>query len=40
MIDHFIEEEQFEKCAKLKQLIDNNKWDEDGWIYLENRFTN
>ena len=26
--------------SKLKKLIDNNKCDEDGWLYLENRFTN
>ena len=40
MIDHFIEQEKYEKCSKLKQLINNNKCDEDGWLYLENRFTN
>jgi len=28
------------KCSKLKQIIDNNKCDEDGWLYLTNRFTN
>ena len=38
MIDHFIEREDYEKCAKLKWLIDNNKCDEDGWLYLTNRF--
>ena len=38
MIDHFIERENYEKCAKLKWLIDNNKCDEDGWLYLTNRF--
>tara|TARA_R110002110_G_scaffold101815_1_gene258547 strand:+ start:583 stop:894 length:312 start_codon:yes stop_codon:yes gene_type:complete len=40
MIDHFIEQEDYMKCSKLKQLIDNNKCDEDGWLYLENRYTN
>ena len=40
MIDHFIDQEDYVKCGKLKKLIDNNKCDEDGWIYLENRFTN
>ena len=40
MIDHFIEQEDYMKCSKLKQLIDNNKCDEDGWLYLTNRFTN
>jgi len=38
MIDHFIEREDYEKCSKLKWLIDNNKCDEDGWLYLKNRF--
>ena len=38
MIDHFIEREDYEKCAKLKWLIDNNKCDEDGLLYLTNRF--
>ena len=38
MIDHFIECEDYEKCSKLKWLIDNNKCDEDGWLYLKNRF--
>ena len=37
MIEHFVEQEQFEKCAKLKKLIDNNKCDKDGWLYLINR---
>ena len=40
MIDHFVEQEKYEKCNKLKKLIDNNKCDEDGWLYLENRYTN
>ena len=40
MIDHFVEQEKYEKCSKLQQLIDNNKCDEDGWLYLENRYTN
>tara|TARA_R100001463_G_scaffold126401_2_gene184060 strand:- start:711 stop:1022 length:312 start_codon:yes stop_codon:yes gene_type:complete len=40
MIDHFIECEDYIKCSKLQKLIDNNKCDEDGWLYLENRFTN
>ena len=40
MIEHFVEQEQFEKCAKLKHLLDVYKCDEDGWLYLENRFTN
>ena len=40
MIDHFVEKEDYIKCCKLKSIIDNNKCDEDGWIYLENRFTN
>ena len=40
MIDHFVEQEEYEKCSKLKQLIDSNKCDEDGWLYLENRYTN
>ena len=39
MIEHFIEQEKYEKCSKLQQLIDDNKCDEDGWLYLENRFT-
>ena len=40
MIQHFIECEDYKKCSKLQMLINNNKCDEDGWIYLENRFTN
>jgi len=40
MIEHFVEQEDYIKCSKLKKLIDNNKCDEDGWLYLENRFTN
>ena len=40
MIDHFIEQEKYEKCAKLKHLLDVYKCDEDGWLYLENRYTN
>jgi len=40
MINHFIEKEDYIKCSKLQKLINNNKVDEDGWIYLENRFTN
>ena len=38
MIEHFIEREDYMKCSKLKKLIDNNKCDEDGWLYLENRY--
>ena len=38
MIDHFVQYEDYEKCSKLKWLIDNNKCDEDGWLYLDNRF--
>jgi len=40
MIQHFIECEDYVKCGKLQTLINNNEVDEDGWIYLENRFTN
>ena len=40
MIQHFIECEDYIKCGKLQTLINNNECDEDGWIYLENRFTN
>ena len=40
MIQHFIEREDYIKCGKLQTLINNNECDEDGWIYLENRFTN
>ena len=40
MIQHFIEYEDYIKCGKLQKLINNNIVDEDGWIYLENRFTN
>ena len=40
MIEHFIEREDYIKCGKLQTLINNNECDEDGWIYLENRFTN
>ena len=40
MIEHFIEREDYIKCGKLQTLINNNEVDEDGWIYLENRFTN
>jgi len=40
MINHFVEQEDYVKCGKLQTLINNNKVDEDGWIYLENRFTN
>tara|TARA_R100000656_G_scaffold97173_1_gene70539 strand:- start:137 stop:457 length:321 start_codon:yes stop_codon:yes gene_type:complete len=36
MIEHFIEQEDYTKCSKLKKLIDNNKCDEDGWLYLIN----
>jgi hypothetical protein len=38
MIEHFIECEDYRKCSKLKYLIDNNKCDEDGWLYLKNRY--
>ena len=38
MIEHFVSREEYEKCAKIKWLIDNNKCDEDGWLYLTNRF--
>ena len=40
MIDHFIEQEEYVKCGKLQTLINNNECDEDGWLYLENRYTN
>jgi len=40
MIDHFIEREDYVKCGKLQTLINNNEVDEDGWLYLENRYTN
>ena len=40
MIDHFIEREDYVKCGKLQTLINNNECDEDGWLYLENRYTN
>ena len=40
MIDHFVEQEKYEKCSKLKHLLDVYKCDEDGWLYLENRYTN
>ena len=39
MIEHFIEREDYVKCGKLQTLINNNECDEDGWIYLKNRFT-
>tara|TARA_R100001082_G_scaffold92350_1_gene58988 strand:- start:191 stop:499 length:309 start_codon:yes stop_codon:yes gene_type:complete len=38
MIQHFIECEDYVKCGKLQTLINNNEVDEDGWIYLQNRF--
>ena len=37
MIEHFVEQEDYKKCAKIKWLIDNNKCDEDGWLFLTNR---
>ena len=40
MIQHFLEREDYVKCGKLQTLINNNECDEDGWLYLENRFTN
>ena len=40
MIDHFIEREDYIKCSKLQKLINTSKCDEDGWLYLENRYTN
>ena len=40
MIQHFLEREDYIKCGKLQTLINNNEVDEDGWIYLQNRFTN
>ena len=40
MIEHFIEHEDYKKCAKLQYIINSNKCDEDGWLYLENRFAN
>ena len=40
MIDHFIEREDYVKCGKLQTLINNNECDEDGWLYLENKYTN
>jgi hypothetical protein len=39
MIQHFLEREDYIKCGKLQTLINNNECDEDGWIYLKNRFT-
>ena len=39
MIQHFLEREDYVKCGKLQTLINNNECDEDGWIYLKNRFT-
>ena len=38
MIEHFIQYEDYEKCTKLKWLIDNYKCDVDGWWYLDNKF--
>ena len=40
MIEHFIEREDYVKCGKLQTLINNNECDEDGWLYLENKYTN
>ena len=37
MINHFIEYEDYKKCAKLKHLLNEHKCDEDGWLYLENK---
>ena len=36
MIDHFIEREEYEKCSKLKHLLDTSRCDEDGWLFLGN----
>jgi hypothetical protein len=38
MIEHFIEQEQFEKCSKLKHLLDKSKCDEDGWLFIGSKY--
>ena len=38
MIDHFIECEDYEKCSKLKHLLDTSRCDEDGWLFLGNKY--
>ena len=38
MIDHFIECEEYEKCAKLKHLLDKSKCDEDGWLFIGSKY--
>ena len=38
MIDHFVEREEYEKCAKLKHLLDVSKCDEDGWLFIGSKY--
>ena len=38
MIDHFVEQEEYEKCGKLKRLLDTSKCDEDGWLFLGSKY--
>ena len=40
MLEHFIEQEDYRKCAKIKEFQDNNKVDCDGWYYLPNKIEN
>ena len=40
MLEHFIEQEDYRKCAKIKEFQDNNKVDCDGWYYLPNKLEN
>ncbi len=38
MIDHFVEQEEYEKGGKLKRLLDTSKCDEDGWLFLGSKY--
>ena len=38
MIDHFVEQEEYERCGKLKHLLDTSKCDEDGWLFLGSKY--
>ena len=33
-----IECEDYEKCGKLKHLLDTSKCDEDGWLFLGSKY--
>ena len=38
MIEHFVEQEDYRKCAKIKEFQDSNFVDEDGWYELQTKY--